>query len=197
MSGLRQSKISRTTTETGISVKLDIDGRGSYQINTGVPFLDHMLSLWSRHGLFDLEIEARGDIEIDDHHTVEDIGICLGQAIHQALGDKAGITRYGTAYLPMDEALALVVVDVSGRAFLVFEVDMPAQKVGSFDTELVEEFLRALAVHAGITLHVRLLNGKNTHHIIEAIFKGLGRALREAFSFDQRIEGVMSTKGLL
>jgi len=193
----RKSKIARTTTETDINVKLNLDGKGSYILDTGVPFLDHMLALWSRHGMFDLDIAAQGDTGIDDHHTVEDIGICLGQAISQALSDKSGIRRYGTAFAPMDEALARVVVDISGRAYLSFEADMPAQKVGDFDTELVEEFVRALANHAEITLHIKLLSGQNTHHIIEAIFKGLGRALKEAVFVDERIEGILSTKGQL
>lgn len=197
MAKARKSKISRTTTETDINVKLNLDGQGGYILETGVPFLDHMLALWARHGMFDLDIAAQGDTGIDDHHTVEDIGICLGQAIREALGDKAGIRRYGTAFAPMDEALAMVVVDISGRAFLAFDVPMPAPKVGDFDTELVAEFLRAVANHADITLHVRLLQGKNTHHVIEAVFKGLGRAIKEAVSVDERIEGIMSTKGQL
>jgi len=193
----RKSKVSRTTTETDINISLNLDGKGSYKLDTGVPFLDHMLALWSRHGMFDLDIEAQGDTGIDDHHTVEDIGICLGQAISQALGDKTGIRRYGTAFAPMDESLAMVVIDISGRAFTSVDIPMPAQKVGDFDTELVEEFLRALATNAEITLHVRLLQGKNTHHVIEAVFKALGRAINEAVSIDERIEGIMSTKGQL
>ncbi len=197
MAKARKSKTTRTTTETDINVKLNLDGKGSYILETGVPFLDHMLALWARHGMFDLDIAAQGDTGIDDHHTVEDIGICLGQAVAQALGDKSGIKRYGTAFAPMDEALAMVVVDISGRAFLSFDVSMPAEKVGDFDTELVEEFLRALANHADITLHVRLLQGKNTHHVIEAVFKGLGRAMKEAVTIDERIEGILSTKGQL
>lgn len=197
MAKARKSKTSRTTTETDINVKINLDGKGSYILETGVPFLDHMLALWARHGMFDLDVAAQGDTGIDDHHTVEDIGICLGEAISQALGDKSGIKRYGTAFAPMDEALAMVVVDISGRAFLAFDVPMPAAKVGDFDTELVEEFLRALANHADVTLHVRLLQGKNTHHVIEAVFKGLGRAMKEAVTIDERIEGILSTKGQL
>lgn len=197
MTKARTSKVSRTTTETDINVKLTLDGKGSYILDTGVPFLDHMLALWSKHGMFNLDIAAQGDTGIDDHHTVEDIGICLGQAINQALGNKEGITRYGTAFAPMDEALAMVVVDISGRAYLSFDAQMPAPKVGDFDTELVEEFLRALANHADMTMHVRLLQGKNTHHIIEAIFKGLGRAIKDAVAIDARIEGIPSTKGQL
>lgn len=197
MTKARTSKISRTTTETDINVKLTLDGKGSYILETGVPFLDHMLALWAKHGMFNLDIAAQGDTGIDDHHTVEDIGICLGQAINQALGNKEGITRYGTAFAPMDEALAMVVVDISGRAYLSFDAAIPTHKVGDFDTELVEEFLRALANHADMTMHVRLLQGKNTHHIIEAIFKGLGRAIKDAVAIDDRIEGIMSTKGQL
>lgn len=197
MAEARKSEIVRTTTETDIKLTLNLDGQGSYQLDTGVPFLDHMLALWARHGMFDLSIEAQGDIEIDDHHTVEDIGICLGRAIAEACGNKAGIRRYGTSFVPMDEALAMVVADLSGRAFLAYDVPMLASRVGDFDTELVEEFMRALANQAGITLHVRLMAGKNTHHIIEAVFKALGRALREAVSIDARIEGIMSTKGQL
>ncbi|MHB9094252.1 MAG: imidazoleglycerol-phosphate dehydratase HisB [Eubacteriales bacterium] len=197
MARARKSKIARTTTETDINVKLNLDGKGSYILETDVPFLDHMLALWSKHGMFDLDVSAQGDTGIDDHHTVEDIGICLGQAISQALGDKAGIRRYGTAFAPMDEALAMVVVDISGRAYLSFDVPMPSQKVGDFDTELVEEFVRAVANHAGITLHVKLLQGKNTHHVIEAVFKGFGRAIKEAVTVDERIEGILSTKGQL
>lgn len=197
MTKARTSKVSRTTTETDINIKLTLDGKGSYILDTGVPFLDHMLALWSKHGMFDLDIEAQGDTGIDDHHTVEDIGICLGQAINHALGNREGITRYGTAFAPMDEALAMVVVDISGRSYLSFDAQMPASKVGDFDTELVEEFLRALANHADMTMHVRLLQGKNTHHIIEAIFKGLGRAIKDAVAIDARIEGIPSTKGQL
>ncbi|PKM83316.1 MAG: imidazoleglycerol-phosphate dehydratase HisB [Firmicutes bacterium HGW-Firmicutes-14] len=197
MAKARKSKINRTTTETDINITLNLDGKGSYKLDTGVPFLDHMLALWAKHGMFDLDIEAQGDTGIDDHHTVEDIGICLGQGMAQALGDKEGIKRYGTAFAPMDEALAMVVVDISGRSYISFDVQMPAQKVGDFDTELVEEFLRALVNNGEITLHVRLLQGRNTHHVIEAIFKGLGRAVKEAVSIDERIEGIMSTKGQL
>lgn len=197
MTQSRTAKVERTTTETDINLSLKLDGKGSFTLDTGVPFLDHMLALWSRHGFFDLEITADGDTGVDDHHTVEDIGICLGEAIKEALGDKTGIRRYGTAFAPMDEALAMVVVDISGRAFLSFDAVIPTQKVGEFDTELVEEFMRALANHADITLHIRLLSGKNTHHIIEAIFKGLGRAMKEAAALDEKIKGVLSTKGQL
>ena len=156
-----------------------------------------MLCLLARHGALDLQLSARGDLHIDDHHTVEDIGITLGLALRQALGDKAGIQRYGNALVPMDEALVLVALDISGRGHLELDLTLPAAKVGTFDTELVEEFLRALAINSGITLHARMLNGRNTHHIIEAVFKGLGRALRQAVAADERLPGVPSTKGVL
>jgi len=193
----RFAEVVRTTTETDINLSLNLDGKGIYKIDSGVPFLDHMLNLWTRHGLFDLDLKATGDVEIDDHHTVEDIGISLGQALKEALGSKEGIKRYGTSYVPMDESLVMVSLDLSGRPFIVFKVEIPAAKVGNFDTELVEEFLRAFAFNAGVTLHVKLLEGGNTHHIIEAIFKALGRALREAVSIDPKIDGVLSTKGQL
>ena len=193
----RTASLERNTGETAIKIALQLDGSGQSQIATGIGFFDHMLILLSKHGLFDLTVTANGDIDVDGHHTVEDTGIVLGQALAQALGDKAGIKRYGTAFVPMDEALAMVSLDISGRPFLVFDVALPSVQVGQFDSELTEEFLRALSVHAGLTLHVRLLSGKNTHHIIEAIFKALGRALDEATRQDDRIKGVMSTKGML
>jgi len=193
----RTASLERITGETAIKVSLNLDGSGQSQIATGIGFFDHMLILFSKHGLFDLTVTANGDIYVDGHHTVEDTGIVLGQALAQALGDKAGIKRYGTAFVPMDEALAMVSLDISGRPFLVFDAALPSEQVGQFDSELTEEFLRALSVHAGLTLHVRLLSGKNTHHIIEAIFKALGRALDEATRQDDRIKGVMSTKGML
>ena len=193
----RTASLERVTGETAIKVSLNLDGSGHSQIATGVGFFDHMLILLSKHGLFDLTVAAKGDIYVDGHHTVEDAGIVLGQALAQALGDKAGIKRYGTAFVPMDEALAMVSLDISGRPFLVFDAALPSEQVGQFDSELTEEFLRALSVHAGLTLHVRLLSGRNTHHIIEAIFKALGRALDEATRQDDRIKGVMSTKGML
>ncbi|MDR3566130.1 MAG: imidazoleglycerol-phosphate dehydratase HisB [Negativicutes bacterium] len=193
----RKSQVERNTTETKIQLALNIDGQGQAKISTGIGFFDHMLNLWTKHGLFDLTVKAQGDLEVDGHHTVEDTGIVLGQALVKALGDKSGIRRYGTAFVPMDEALAMVVVDISGRPFLQYDVDAPATQIGGYASELTEEFLRALAVNAGLTIHVRLLSGKNAHHITEAIFKALGRALAEASRKDERISGVMSTKGVL
>lgn len=193
----RTACIERVTGETAIKVTLTIDGSGQTQVSTGIGFFDHMLTLLGKHGLFDLVAEAKGDLAVDGHHTVEDMGIVLGQALAKALGDKAGIKRYGTAFVPMDEALAMVSLDVSGRPYLVFEAMLPSERVGQFDSELTEEFFRAMSIHAGLTLHVRLLSGKNTHHIIEAIFKAFGRALDEATRQDDRIKGVMSTKGIL
>ena len=197
MTGKRISKVHRTTRETDIQLVLDLDGTGTWKIDTGVPFLDHMLSHVAVHGLFDLELTCHGDTEIDDHHTVEDVGIVLGQAIAEAVGDKAGIARYGSQVMPMDEALVLVALDFSGRGLLVYDADLPAQKVGRFDSELVPEFLRALAHNAGLSLHVKLFHGRNTHHIIEAIYKGLGRALGQAVARDPRRQGIPSTKGVL
>lgn len=193
----RSAEIVRKTAETNISLSINIDGTGQSQISTGIGFFNHMLTLLAKHGLFDLTVDAKGDIFVDGHHTVEDTGIVLGQALAQALKDKGGIKRYGTAFVPMDEALAMVSLDISGRPFLVFEGDFSVQQIGTYDSQLTEEFLRAFAVHGGITLHVRLLSGKNAHHMVEAIFKGLGRALDEATRVDQRIVGVMSTKGML
>jgi len=193
----RISEISRKTYETEISVRLNMDGKGKSEIETGIGFLDHMLVLLSKHGIFDLDIKAVGDTNVDFHHTVEDIGITLGKCLAEALADKNGLKRYGTEFLPMDEALAMVSIDISGRPFLVFDCEMKFPKVGDFDTELVEEFFRAVAFNAGITLHVKLLYGNNTHHIIEAVFKAFGRALREAASYDERIEGPMTTKGVI
>ncbi|SDF31145.1 imidazoleglycerol-phosphate dehydratase HisB [Sporomusa acidovorans] len=193
----RTASLERITGETAIKVSWTLDGSGQSQIATGIGFFDHMLILLAKHGLFDLTVEAKGDLFVDGHHTVEDTGIVMGQALAGALGDKAGIKRYGTAFVPMDEALAMVSLDISGRPYLVFDAALPGEQVGQFDSELTEEFLRALSIHAGLTLHVRLLSGKNTHHMIEAIFKALGRALAEATRRDERIKGVMSTKGML
>jgi imidazoleglycerol-phosphate dehydratase len=193
----RTAKISRNTQETQIHAEIQLDGAGNSQINTGIGFFDHMLILYAKHGLFDLVLNAKGDLYVDDHHTVEDAGIVLGQAVREALGDKGGIVRYGTSFVPMDEALVQVSLDISGRPFLAMDLPLPVIQLGSFSTEMVEEFLRAFAFAAGITLHVRLITGKNTHHIIEAVFKALGRALDEATRIDSRITGVMSTKGVL
>ena len=195
---MRQSKLERYTNETKIAVELNLDGTGKATINTGVGFLDHMLDLFIKHGLFDGRIEADGDTWIDDHHTTEDIGIVLGQAFREALGDKKGIKRYGNAFVPMDDALAQVVVDCSNRPHLEYRVE-PAlsEKVGTFDTELVHEFLWKFALEARINLHVIVPYGRNTHHIIEAIFKALARALDDAVQIDPRVQGVPSTKGLL
>lgn len=193
----RQATIERKTTETEISVRLNIDGTGESRVETGVGFFDHMLTLFARHGLFDLEVKARGDLEVDGHHTVEDVGICLGEAFSQALGDKRGITRYGFFILPMDEALATISVDISGRPYLAYNVDLSAQAIGGFDADLTHEFFQAFVSNAGVTLHVRLQAGTNPHHIVEAIFKGFGRTLDAATTVDPRITGVPSTKGMI
>jgi imidazoleglycerol-phosphate dehydratase len=193
----RSAVIERITKETQIKLSLEIDGKGQAQVCTSVPFLDHMLDLFARHGLFDLKVEARGDIDIDFHHTVEDIGIVLGAAFKEALGDKAGIRRYGNAVVPMDETLATVATDLSGRPFLVYNVPLPKVKIGEFDVELVKEFFQGFVNHCGANLHVNLKYGDNVHHIVEACFKAAARALDQATQLDCRIEGVMSTKGKL
>jgi imidazoleglycerol-phosphate dehydratase len=193
----RQSEMKRKTGETDICLTLHMDGTGASDIETGIGFFDHMLNLFARHGLMDLKVKAMGDLEVDAHHTVEDVGIVLGQAVKEALGEKKSIRRYGTAHVPMDEALAMVALDLSGRPFLVFDAQFSADRVGQMDTELVEEFFRAVAFHAGITLHIKVFYGSNNHHMIEAIFKAFGRALDEATRADERILGVMSTKGSL
>ncbi|HAG51563.1 MAG TPA: imidazoleglycerol-phosphate dehydratase HisB [Deltaproteobacteria bacterium] len=194
----RKAQINRKTKETDIMLNLNLDGRGIYDIRTSIPFLDHMLSLFAKHGLFDLKIKARGDIEIDYHHTVEDIGICLGDAVKKALGAKAGIKRYGTAFVPMDEAIASVSMDISDRPYLVYKVAMPKKsKIKNFEADLIEDFLQAIVNRSSMTLHVSVPYGRNIHHIVEAIFKAFGRALREAATVDPRIKGVMSTKGRL
>jgi len=193
----RTAEISRKTNETNITLSLNIDGQGKSDLETGVPFMTHMLDLFAKHGQFDLNIVANGDTDVDDHHTTEDIGICLGQVLKDALGDKKGIKRYGNAFVPMDEALAQVVVDLSNRPHLEMRAEFPSQKVGTFDTELVHEFLWKLALEARMNLHVIVHYGQNTHHIIEAIFKALSRALDEATTIDPRIKGVPSTKGML
>ena len=195
---MRRAEISRKTTETGISVAVVLDGSGAGEIATGIGFFDHMLDQLARHSLIDMRVQAEGDLHIDDHHTVEDTGIALGQALAQALGDKAGIRRYGACHLPMDDAQVRCALDLSGRPFLVWNVAFPGAKIGSFDTELVREFFQAFATHGGITLHVDLLHGVNSHHIAEAAFKALAQALRMAVEPDpRRAGGVPSTKGTL
>lgn len=193
----RTAQLHRVTKETDVLVHLDLDGDGTADVDTCVPFLDHMLDALGRHGLLNLQVKAIGDVQIDDHHTVEDIGIVLGSAIRRALGDARGIARYGQAIVPMDEALVLCAIDVSGRGAAHVELPIPTQTVGTFDTQLVKEFLLALAANAGITLHVRLLAGENSHHIIEGAFKALARALMMATRRDPRVSGVPSTKGSL
>lgn len=198
MAGTRKAKIARKTTETRIEVSVDLDGQGSYEVATGVGFFDHMLEQLARHSLIDVTVHAEGDLHIDDHHTVEDTGIALGQAIAQALGERRGIRRYASLDLAMDETLTRAAVDVSGRPFLVWNVDFTAPKIGTFDTELVREFFQALSQHAGITLHVERLHGANSHHIAETCFKAVARVLRTAMEADPRQEGVVpSTKGSL
>lgn len=193
----REGFVSRQTQETRVDVSVSLDGTGDSRIATGIGFFDHMLTLFAKHGLFTLKIQATGDLAVDCHHTVEDVGIVLGQALQQAVGDKRGIRRYGQFLVPMDEALAQVILDFSGRPFLVFDAELGQGRVGELDVEMVEEFLRALAVNAGITLHVRILYGKNRHHMIEAIFKALGRALAQSLEIDPRVQGVPSSKGML
>ena len=195
---MRTSEIKRSTAETEISLSLNLDGSGKCEIDSGVGFLDHMLTLFARHGRFDLKLECKGDTYVDDHHSVEDIGICLGKAFKEALGDKRGIVRYGDITLPMDEALILSAVDISGRSFLCYGLEIPTEKVGSFDTELVEEFFIAFANNAGITLHIKQLAGKNSHHIIEGTFKAVARSLRKAAAIDPECaDELPSTKGVL
>jgi imidazoleglycerol-phosphate dehydratase len=193
----REAEARRTTKETDVRVRLVLDGSGESKVSTGVAFLDHMLELFARHGLFDLEVECRGDLHIDDHHSVEDVAITLGQALAQALGDKAGIARYGSAYVPMDEALCRAVVDLSGRFYLVYEVETRRQTIGNFSVELAEHFWRSLAEAARCNLHIDCLRGRNTHHILEGTFKATARALRKAVERDPRVTGVPSTKGML
>ena len=193
----RKGEYKRKTSETKIEVKVDLDGKGISNLETEIHFLNHMLALFACHGLFDLEVKARGDLEVDYHHTVEDIGICLGEAIKNALQDKKGIKRYGFTILPMDESLVRVALDLSGRGQLTYKVQFEQERVGSFEVSLVEEFFRALSYHAGMTLHINLLYGKNSHHIIEAIFKAFGRVLDEATRKDDRSDDVPSTKGVI
>lgn len=195
---MRRAKISRETAETSISVDLNLDGTGVYENQTGVGFFDHMLDQLSRHALMDMTVRAKGDLHIDDHHTVEDVGLALGKALAQAVGDKRGIRRYGSCLLPMDDALVRSALDLSGRPYLVWKVDIPTDKIGSFDTELVREFFTAFAMQGGITLHVEALDGFNSHHIVEAAFKSVAQALRDALETDPRkADAIPSTKGTL
>lgn len=193
----RTAELTRKTGETNIQVALNLDGTGASQVNTGIGFLDHMLTLFARHGFFDLEAKAIGDLQVDSHHTVEDVGIVLGLAIKEALGDKAGIKRYGNARVPMDEALAQVDLDISGRAFLVFHANFISERLGDIQCQMFEEFFRAVAFNAGITLHIQVPYGSNDHHIAEAIFKAFAKALDMATGYDSRVQGVLSTKGSL
>ncbi len=195
---MRQALITRKTTETSVSASVSLDGTGTYDMKTGVGFFDHMMEQLARHSLIDMKIEAKGDLHIDDHHTVEDCGIALGQAVAKALGDRKGIRRYASADLPMDETLTRCAIDVSGRPFLIFKVNFPRQKIGTFDTELVREWFQAFAMNAGITLHIENANGENAHHIAESCFKALARALRVAIEIDPRqANTIPSTKGTL
>ena len=195
---MREASVSRRTAETDVAVSIALDGTGKAEIATGVGFLDHMLELFARHGLFDVDVKVTGDLQVDQHHTTEDTGIALGQAFAQALGDKKGIARYADIHMPMDETLTRVSLDISGRPFLVFKTTFPTEKIGAFDTELVREFFQAFAIQAGVTLHVETLYGVNSHHIAESCFKGLARVLRRAVAIDPREEGrVPSTKGTL
>ncbi|MEJ2191188.1 MAG: imidazoleglycerol-phosphate dehydratase HisB [Nitrospirota bacterium] len=193
---MRKVTETRKTRETDISLTLELDGRGKYAVATGIAFLDHMLELMSKHGLLDLTVKAKGDVHVDDHHTVEDVGLVLGAALKRALGDMKGVRRYGSARVPMDEALAEVSLDLSGRPFLVYQVSYPKRsRIKGFDVDLVQDFLQALSTAAGMTLHVSVPYGRNTHHMVEAVFKALGRAVREAVEVDPRVKGVPSTKG--
>ncbi len=193
----RAATINRETRETSITTTLALDGTGKASVSTGVPFLDHMLDSFARHGFFDLEIQAKGDIHIDEHHTVEDVGIVLGRAFAQALGDRSGIRRFGEATVPLDEALCSVVIDISGRSYLAYDVPIAQERVGSFQTELVQDFMKALADNVGMNLHLNLRAGRNPHHIIEATFKALARAMDHATSREPRVTGALSTKGTL
>jgi imidazoleglycerol-phosphate dehydratase len=194
---MRCAEVTRETAETKITVRLSVDGRGRFSGDIGVPFFEHMLNLFTRHAHFDLHLEGKGDVHVDAHHTVEDAGIVLGQALKEALGDKAGMARYGTAYVPMEESLARCVLDVCNRPFLRFDAEIPKTKVGDFDAELCEEFMRAFCMNAGITMHITVLLSGNVHHVLEAIFKAVGRALGQAVALDPRVSGVFSTKGAL
>ena len=197
MKDQRIANVQRKTKETDITMKLALDGTGSYQISTGIGFFDHMLEGFSKHGFFDLELNVSGDLQVDGHHTVEDVGIVLGTAIKEAVGDKAGIRRYGSFILPMDDALALCAIDLCGRPYFCMDVDFPQAQCGDFDTALVREFFYAVSYSAGMNLHIRMLSGNNAHHMIEAVFKAFAKALDQAVSYDERIKDVLSTKGTL
>jgi imidazoleglycerol-phosphate dehydratase len=193
---MRKASVERKTKETDISVEINLDGSGHHEINTSIPFLDHMLSLMAMHGMLDVVVKAKGDIEVDDHHTIEDVGIVIGTAVKKALSDMKGITRYGNMSVPMDESLASIAIDISGRPYLVYNVVFPKKsKIKGFDPDLIEDFFHAFVTNSGITLHINVAYGRNTHHIIEAIFKGFGRALRQAIQIDPRQKGLPSTKG--
>lgn len=193
----RQSRIERNTKETQIVLRLNLDGTGAAKVETGIPFFDHMLEAWSKHALMDLDVDAKGDLDVDLHHTVEDVGICLGKALREAVGDKKGIVRYGASFLPMDEALLHAAVDISGRPYLVFNVPLQRTRIANFDLDLLKDFFRAVAVNAEITLHLNMHYGENLHHIAEATFKAAGRALADATRLNPRITGILSTKGSL
>ena len=193
----RMVMLSRTTGETSVTVSLNLDGSGKADVQTGVGFLDHMLTLLSVHGFMDLHVRAQGDLSVDSHHTVEDIGIVLGKSIRDALGDKKGIHRYGNCFIPMDETLVQVCLDCSGRPFFVFDAEIPKIRLGNYETEMTEEFFRAVAMNCGLTLHIRILYGSNVHHMIEAVFKAFARALAAALAMDGRVKGLMSSKGVL
>lgn len=193
----RKAKILRKTAETDISIAINLDGKGSGKISTTVAFIDHMLNLFARHGLFDLVIKGKGDTHIDDHHLIEDMGICLGSAVKKALGDKKGIVRYGSATVPMDESLCSVAIDISGRPYLIYNVEFKSKKIDAFDFSLIREFFKSFSDHSGMTLHINLIYGKNNHHMAEAIFKAFALALRKAVTIHGRIEGILSTKGSL
>ena len=193
----RKATIARTTSETDIKIALNLDGSGNGSARTGIPFLDHMLMLFAKHGIFDLDVSCKGDLEIDAHHSVEDVGICLGLALEKALGDKKGIVRFAHSYFPMDETLVRVAVDLSGRPYLVYKVEVSRERIGALDAELIEEFWKAFVTHARLNVHIELLYGRNTHHIFEAVFKAAARALSTATRVDPRMQGVPSTKGVL
>jgi imidazoleglycerol-phosphate dehydratase len=194
---MRKAKIRRKTTETDVSVEVNLDGKGEGCIDTSVPFFDHMLNLFARHGLVDITVKSKGDTAIDDHHLVEDVGICVGQAVRKALGERKGISRYGSAVIPMDESLCSVAMDLSGRPYLIWRAELGKQRIGEFDPSLLREFFKSFSDHSGITLHINLMYGINNHHMAEAIFKAFARAFREAIAMDERVEGVLSTKGSL